>query len=188
MRTETLRALGLNLESMDARVLLDEHFNGKNYGLTESGCRKVAALREFIEEYKSDLSKEPAKAITCSREAVKLVGSRLRGLDHEQLWVAFVNKANIPIEVMQMTKGTMDSTGIDNRQIIRAALLKKATGMILFHNHPSGNPRPGRDDITATEKLRDAAKLFDITLLDHIIISDSKWYSFAYEDTMKFNE
>lgn len=187
MKTETLRALGLNLEDMDARVLLDEHFNGESYGLTEAGCRKVAILREFIAEYRDDLSKEPAKQIGCSRDAVSLVESRLRGIDHEQLWVAFLNKANIPIDTVQMTKGSLDSTGMDNRQILRTAILKKASGVILFHNHPSGRPKPGSADIKATESLRNAAAVFDIAVLDHIIVSDSSWYSFADEKTYKFN-
>ena len=187
MRTETLRALGLNLESMDARVLLDENFNGKSYGLTEAGCRKVAVLREFIEEYRNDLSKEPAKPVTCCQDAVALVENHLRGIDHEQLWVAFLNRANIPLDVVQMTKGTMDSTGIDKRQIIRTAILKKASGIILFHNHPSGRPEPGQNDIRSTESIRESAKVFDIAVIDHIVVSDSRWYSFAEEKTYKFN-
>lgn len=187
MRTQTLKALGLNLGDMDARILLDEHFDGRQYGLTEAGCRKVAVLREFIEEYREDLSKEPGRPIADSRAAVGLVENRLRGIDHEELWIALLNKANTPIEVLQMTKGSLDSTGIDNRQILRAALMKKATGIIIYHNHPSGNPNPGAYDIATTERLREAAKMFDIALLDHIVVSDSKWYSFAEEKTYKFN-
>lgn len=187
MKTDTLKALGVNLENIDARILLDEHFDGKQYGLSEAGCRKVAILREFIAEYKEDLSREPGRPITDSRAAVCLVENRLRGLDHEELWIALLNKANTPIEVLQMTKGSLDSTGIDNRQILRAAIMKKATGIIIYHNHPSGNPNPGANDIAATEKLRDAAKVFDIAILDHIVVSDSRWYSFAEEQTFKFN-
>ena len=187
MRTQTLKALGLNLGDMDARILLDEHFDGRQYGLTEAGCRKVAVLREFIEEYREDLSKEPGRPIADSRAAVGLVENRLRGIDHEELWIALLNKANMPLDTVQMTKGAQDSTVVDNRQIIRTALLKKATAIIIFHNHPSGNPMPGSNDIAATERLREAAKMFDIALLDHIVVSDSKWYSFAEEKTYKFN-
>ena len=187
MRTQTLKALGLNLGDMDARILLDEHFDGRQYGLTEAGCRKVAVLRDFIEEYREDLSREPARQISSCQDAVTLVQNRLRGIDHEQLWVTFLNKANMPLDTVQMTKGAQDSTVVDNRQIIRTALLKKATAIIIFHNHPSGNPMPGSNDIAATERLREAAKVFDIALLDHIVVSDSKWYSFAEEKTYKFN-
>ena len=83
MKGTTLRALGLNLDDMDARVLLDEGFNCREYGLTKAGTRKLALLRTFINEYREDLSKNPGKVIRNSSDAVLLVSERLRGLDHE---------------------------------------------------------------------------------------------------------
>ena len=135
MKGTTLRALGLNIGDVDARVLLDEGFDCSGYGLTKAGTRKLALLRTFINEYREDLSKEPGKCIRNSSDAAALMASSLRGLDHEELWVAFLNRANIVIDTVRMTTGSMTSTVIDNTRILRTAILKKASGVILFHNH-----------------------------------------------------
>ena len=105
MKGTTLRALGLNIGDVDARVLLDEGFDCSGYGLTKAGTRKLALLRTFIEEYREDLSKEPGKCIRNSTEAAALLADSLRGLDHEELWVAFLNRANIVIDTARMTTG-----------------------------------------------------------------------------------
>ena len=188
MKGTTLRALGLNLDDMDARVLLDEGFNCKEYGLTKAGTRKLALLRTFINEYREDLSKEPGKCIKNSSDAAALMADSLRGLDHEELWVAFLNRANIVIDTARMTTGSMTSTVIDNTKILRTAILKKASGVILYHNHPSGSPLPGRSDIKSTESLKKVLDLLELSLLDHIIISDSRWYSFADESVTEFGK
>ena len=116
------------------------------------------------------------------------MASSLRGLDHEELWVAFLNRANIVIDTVRMTTGSMTSTVIDNTRILRTAILKKASGVILYHNHPSGSPLPGRSDIKSTESLKKVLDLLELSLLDHIIISDSRWYSFADESVTEFEK
>lgn len=75
----------------------------------------------------------------------------------------------------------MASTVIDKKIIVSKALDKKANGIILVHNHPSGNPRPGKADIEQTDSLRKALITFDISLIDHVIISDDSFFSFAEE-------
>ena len=75
----------------------------------------------------------------------------------------------------------MSSTVLDNRIILRKALEKRATGIILVHNHPSGDPTPGNEDARCTERLKNAAEAFEISLIDHIVISDTKFFSFADE-------
>ena len=186
MRRETLNALGIHMGDIDARILMDEGFNGKEYGLSKSQCDKVRALREFLQEYKGDISKPSKGKITCCHDAVELVKDSLLGLDHEELWCAFMNKANTPLAVARMTSGGIDSTPIDCRQILRKALLETATGLIIFHNHPGGDPHPGAADIKSTENLRNAAQVLEIALLDHIIVSDTQWFSFAEETVYKF--
>jgi len=117
-------------------------------------------------------------AITSAKDAVLSVNS-LYGLDHEELWVLFLNSKNKPLECKRMTSGGWTSTVIDNRQILREALMLRSSGLILFHNHPSGDPTPGIEDIKQTEKLKDASDLLDITLIDHIIVGDQSYFSFA---------
>ena len=85
-----------------------------------------------------------------------------------------------------ITVGTIKSTQIDHRRIIKEALLTNATAIILFHNHPSGTPAPSVADINETNKLRKACDIFDISLLDHIILTDESYYSFAEETQNKF--
>ena len=158
MKGTTLRALGLNIGDVDARVLLDEGFDCSGYGLTKAGTRKLALLRTFINEYREDLSKEPGKCLRNSSDAAALMADSLRGLDHEELWVAFLNRANIVIDTARMTTGSMTSTVIDNTKILRTAILKKALDLL------------------------------EISFLDHIISSDSRWYSFADECVTEFGK
>lgn len=85
-----------------------------------------------------------------------------------------------------ITVGTIKSTPIDHRRIIKEALLCNATALMLFHNHPSGNPVPSSYDMNETNKLKKACDIFDISLLDHIILADTTYYSFAEETQNKF--
>ena len=103
----------------------------------------------------------------------------LKGLDHEECWILLVNKAQKAIGRRQMTRGGSASTTIDIKDILRAALDQGAQGIILVHNHPSGNPLPGAADIAETKALQKAARPMDLTLLDHVIVCDSCYYSFT---------
>ena len=104
---------------------------------------------------------------------------RLRGADHEEFWIIFLNRANYVIHKEMISLGGLTSTVVDPRLVVRMALDKRASGMIMVHNHPSGNPRPGGNDLTETERMKKAANTFDISLLDHIIICDDCYFSFA---------
>ena len=87
-----------------------------------------------------------------------------------------------------ITVGSISSTIVDIRRIVKQALLCNATRIILFHNHPSGNPLPSKADIAETEKLKKACDLFDISLIDHIIIGDDCFYYFADESEKSFRQ
>jgi len=80
-----------------------------------------------------------------------------------------------------VSSGGLNDTGIDSRVVARLALEKKATGVILFHNHPSGSPEPGTSDLKRTAELRKGLKSLDISLLDHIIIAGDVFFSFTDE-------
>jgi DNA repair protein RadC len=100
------------------------------------------------------------------------------GLDHEECWVLFMTNSGKVIEKMKISQGGLQATVVDNRLIIKRAIELLATQMILAHNHPSDNAQPSQADITLTNRVKSAAELFDITLLDHIIITRSQSYSF----------
>ncbi len=124
--------------------------------------------------------------IKASAQAAGYLREDLRDLDHEESWILLLNSANLPLAKKMITVGTIKSTQIDHRRIIKEALLTNATAIILFHNHPSGTPAPSVADINETNKLRKACDIFDISLLDHIILTDESYYSFAEETQNKF--
>jgi DNA repair protein RadC len=124
--------------------------------------------------------------IKASAQAAGYLREDLRNLDHEESWILLLNSANLPLAKKMITVGTIRSTQIDHRRIIKEALLTNATAIILFHNHPSGTPVPSVADINETNKLRKACDIFDISLLDHIILTDESYYSFADETQNKF--
>ena len=124
--------------------------------------------------------------IKASAQAAGFLREDLRALDHEESWILLLNSANLPLAKKMITVGTIKSTQIDHRRIIKEALLTNATAIILFHNHPSGTPVPSVADINETNKLRKACDIFDISLLDHIILTDESYYSFADETQNKF--
>jgi len=121
------------------------------------------------------------QSITGSQTAAGLLREELHNLDHEESWVLLLNNAHRPLAKMMITVGSIASTIIDHRRIVKEALMNNATAVILFHNHPSGDPTPSSADIKETEKLRNACAFFDISLLDHIIIADRCFFSFADE-------
>ena len=109
----------------------------------------------------------------------------IRHLDHEECWVLFLNRANRLISKEMVSSGGLDSTIIDNKVIIRKAMEKKASAIILVHNHPSGNALPSRADINQTQMLNKALKTCDLSLLDHVIVTRDSYYSFADEELIK---
>ena len=128
----------------------------------------------------------PDTPIKGSAQAAGFLREDLRSLDHEESWILLLNSANLPLAKKMITVGTIKSTQIDHRRIFKEALLTNATAIILFHNHPSGTPVPSVADINVTNKLRKACDIFDISLLDHIILTDESYYSFADETQNKF--
>ena len=121
-----------------------------------------------------------------SSQAAGFLHEDLKSLDHEESWVLLLNSAGIPLTKKMITVGTIMSAPIDHRRIVKEALNCNATAVILFHNHPSGNPKPSSADIKETEKLSKACELFDISVLDHIIVTDKAYYSFADESQGQF--
>ena len=117
--------------------------------------------------------------LTDAEIVYRMMLPRLKGLDHEEFWVILLNRANYIIHKEMISLGGISSTVVDSKLVVRMALDKRASGLIMVHNHPSGNPRPGHNDLTETERMKKAANTFDIALLDHIIICDDCYFSFA---------
>lgn len=103
----------------------------------------------------------------------------LRDLGHEECHVLLLNTRLNPIGTALIGKGGLTSATVDVREVLRQALLAGATTIVLCHNHPSGDPRPGTADDRLTHRIKDAAALMDIFLADHIVFADDSFYSYA---------
>lgn len=121
------------------------------------------------------------KDITCSRDAFELLYPQVTNGAYEQFWVLFLNKANRKLMIQRVSEGGLDSTVVDPKRIFKIALEENAAGIILCHNHPSGRLVPSNSDIKLTAKIKEAGELLDIKVLDHLVVGDEKYYSFADE-------
>lgn len=124
--------------------------------------------------------------LTSPPVAEKMLHDRIHGLDHEEVWAIFLNCKLVPLDMQMLSKGTLNRTAIDCRTILRNALLLNAASFILLHNHPSGDPNPSKEDISFTDKLRKACSLLDIQMIDHIIVGEESFFSFAEDTTTKY--
>lgn len=119
--------------------------------------------------------------IRSSRDAFLLFHPLLSDLPYEELWIALTNRSSKVIEKVKISQGGTAETTADLRLILKAAISTLADGIILCHNHPSGNPRPSTFDDQLTCHLQAAVKLMGIRLLDHIVLADGNYYSYADE-------
>ena len=124
---------------------------------------------------------EERVAIRCSRDIYKLFHPIMRDLPLEEFWVLLLNQAGKVIDKMRISIGGIAGTVVDVRPVLREALLKHATQIAAVHNHPSGNCKPSNEDKAVTECLRKASGTMNIRLIDHVIVSESCYYSFADE-------
>lgn len=119
--------------------------------------------------------------ITSSSVAYQILQRRLSDLPHEEFWILLLDRANQVIREEYLSKGGISGTVVDTRLICKAAIEYNASGVVIGHNHPSGQTVPSEQDKQITKKLKEALKTFDIILLDHLIIGDRKYFSFADE-------
>ncbi|NLU39941.1 MAG: DNA repair protein RadC [Bacteroidales bacterium] len=121
------------------------------------------------------------RRINSSQDAFQSVSLELSDLVHEEFWVLFLDRSNKIIDKIRVSQGGVSGTVFDVRIILKQAIDKLASSLILFHNHPSGNLTASSNDMDITKKACDAAKLFDIKVLDHIIVAGKKYLSMADE-------
>lgn len=106
----------------------------------------------------------------------------MSSIDHEELWAIYLNSGNGLIQQEMLTRGTLTSTPIDSRTILRHCLMANAAGVIIVHNHPSGTSQPSLSDVKQTERVQQACKLMDINLVDHLILCQDTYFSFSDEN------
>ena len=124
---------------------------------------------------------EERPKLTSSADIYSYMLPRMKDLPHEECWIVLLNNSLHVIDSMRMTVGGWNETLVDVRPILREVLLKRAALMVLCHNHPSGSPRPSRDDDRLTERLKKACEVMNVKFLDHVVVADGSYYSYNDE-------
>lgn len=149
-------------------------------GMGQAKSLTLIAALELGRRRKSNETNQPKK-ITSSRIAYEHFIPKLTDLNHEESWALLTDRSNKVLSTIQVSRGGISGTVVDIRLILREALSQYASGIILAHNHPSGQCRPSPQDTSITKKLREAAQWMDIALLDHIIVCGENYFSYADE-------
>lgn len=124
---------------------------------------------------------ETKTQIKNSNDIFEEIGPLLSDLAHEEFWVLCLNKANKILSKVRLSSGGVSATVADVKMIMKGAIETLASSIIVCHNHPSGNLKPSEQDIQLTKKIKDSCNSLDIVLLDHLIVADKKYFSFADE-------
>ncbi len=152
-------------------------------GIGEAKAITIAAALELGRRRRREEALKKKK-ITSSRSVFEFMQPKIGELQHEEFWIIYLNNSNRVIKSNQLSKGGITGTLVDVRLVLKKALEVGATGLILAHNHPSGALRPSVADKQITNKLKTAAQSLDIRVLDHIIITEKAYFSFADETMM----
>jgi DNA repair protein RadC len=177
---EVLNAVGDNLYDL-SKLSIDELQQHK--GIGEAKAVSIAAALELGRRW-SVTSPEQRKSISNSQEAYESFLALIDDPTKEHFMVAYLNRGNKVIKVERISTGGLSGTSADPKVIFKNALLKEATALMVCHNHPSGVPRPSAEDKNLTKNLITAGKIFDINVLDHLIIGENSYFSFAEHGLM----
>jgi len=145
------------------------------------GPKMLKTVRAFL-ELSTRLTANPFRpgvAFLSSEDVYKIYHPRLSIKNREHFYVLLLDGKNRLIKEVLVSLGSLTASLVHPREVLSPAVREQAAGMILVHNHPSGQPDPSREDIELTERMKDAAKLVGITILDHVIIGQGSYYSFA---------
>lgn len=166
-----------------ARTPLGE-FIKANKGIGPAKALTLLAGIELGVRAAADALKDERKPLKASRDAYEYMNQHLYNLDHEEFWIVPLRQNLVPITEICVGRGGLTATAVDVKIVMREALSVNAACIMLFHNHPSGNLTPSSQDMALTRKITDAAALFDIRVLDHIIVGHHNYYSFRDEGRM----
>ncbi len=188
--TKTLSAVDLakqilNLASNDLHQLakLTIHDFTKIKGIGPAKAITIISALELGRRRKNvEVIHKPK--VTCSKDAYDYLQSEFTDKQHEEFWILLLKRSNEIITKHQVGKGGLSGTVADPKVIFKKALDHNASGIILAHNHPSGNLKPSEADMRLTKKIKAAGEMLEITVLDHIIFTDHAYFSFSDESLM----
>ena len=166
-----------NLNELGKKTIKDfQEFKG----IGPAKAITISAAMELGRRRKESGPDEKLKVIT-SADAAAIFKPLLSDLAHEEFWILLLNRNNLVLDKIMVSQGGLSGTVIDVRIILKMALDKLACSIILCHNHPSGNLLPSEADKEITRKIKEAGKHMDIPILDHVIIGNGSYFSFADE-------
>ena len=169
------RQIVSDIQRNSAEIDLD-----KLFASLTPGRKKVAIAA--VEMYKRQQSQQvERRQIRMSKDIYELMQPLVGSLKNEEFWIVAMNQASCIIKKVQVSVGAIDQTTADIRLIIRVLLDAGATQFAAVHNHPSGNTKPSREDERLTNNLKKAAEIFNIRMMDHVIVSDKTYFSFCDE-------
>lgn len=172
-----LIAMDNNLQTLGKKTIADlKQFKG----IGEAKAITIIAAME-LGRRRQLLNIKDRPQIKGSKEVYQVIAPILMDLHHEEFWIVLLNRANRVTGKVKISSGGVSGTVVDAKIVFRKALEERATSIILCHNHPSGNLRPSQADIDLTKKLKNAGQNLDIKVLDHLIISEIGYFSFADE-------
>jgi DNA repair protein RadC len=169
-----------NENSLSGLAKLTVHELMKIKGIGEAKAVSIAAALELGRRRATEMAVQKTQ-ISTSMDAYELIHAGMRDLTHEEFWIILLDRRSKLISIEEIHIGGMSAMVVDPKIIFQKALERKASSVILSHNHPSGAPSPSIEDIRLTEKVKLAGGYIDIKVLDHIIIGDGAYYSFADE-------
>ncbi len=149
-------------------------------GIGEAKAVTIAAALEMGRRRRGEEAQKITK-ISSSTDVFELLQPIVGELGHEEFWIVYLNNSNKVLHTAQLSKGGITGTLVDVRLVMRQALELGAVALVLAHNHPSGTLKPSRADKQITQKLKAAATALDIKILDHLIIAQKDYFSFADE-------
>ena len=152
-------------------------------GLGTKRTERIQATVEMGERLAS-ANRVVEDSISSSDDVVRTMRPLLKDLKHEECWAIYLTNSNRIIERYRISQGGVQATVVDQRLIVKRALELLSTRLIIVHNHPSGNATPSKADFEITRKIKEATAMFDIQLLDHIIISATENYSFKSDNRL----
>ena len=178
---ELLAAVNNDLQRL-GKISVKEMINLKIKGLGPAKAVTIAAALEL--GIRRNMATEKREVVLSSRDIANYLQAQFQYKKHEIFAVVFLNRSNKINHFEIISEGGMTGTVADPRIILRKALEHDAVSIVLCHNHPSGNLKPSRQDEDLTQKIKQASAYFDITVLDHIIVSNEGYYSFADEGNL----
>lgn len=163
-----------------ARLSMDELMaKYKGVGPAKAVC--LAAAFELGRRNREQMAENREIVIRSSEDVVRLMAPALEGLDYEEFWVLMLSRSNRVKSRRCMSQGGTAGTVVDVKLLLKRAVDCLASGIILVHNHPSGNPKPSPEDDRLTHKIKEGAAYLDIRVLDHVIIARDRAYSYMDE-------